>query len=336
MSIYLGVNIDHVATLRQARGTNYPDPVEAALIAEQAGADGITAHLREDRRHIQDHDVIRLQEVLTTRLNLEMSICEEMVSIAEKIKPPHVCLVPEKREELTTEGGLDVCGQHQAIADICARLSKLDVDVSLFIDPNPEQIKAAVAVGAPTIEIHTGEYADAKTIDGKAKELQRITAACDLAANLGLVVNAGHGLTIENVQEVAQIPQINELNIGHSIIARALNITEFTTANKVITAVIDKMRISISKGESISNALKAGKIFPPIVTQMVAAGEESGTLDDMLAKSAGFLDEDIDEAIKSLVVKLEPILTFALAGIIGFIALAIYLPMFDIIRQISR
>ncbi|WP_298442413.1 pyridoxine 5'-phosphate synthase [uncultured Ferrimonas sp.] len=221
MSILLGVNIDHIATLRQARGTNYPDPVHAAAVAEMAGADGITIHLREDRRHIIDRDVEVLAQTIKTRMNLEMAVTEEMLAIAERIKPAYVCLVPEKREELTTEGGLDVAGQQDKMEDACQRLKAAGIKVSLFIDACPTQIEAAVAVGAPYIEIHTGAYADASTEVQQQAELERIAKGAKLAASLGLVVNAGHGLHYHNVQPIAAIPEFYELNIGHSIIARA-------------------------------------------------------------------------------------------------------------------
>lgn len=219
--ILLGVNIDHIATLRQARGTRYPDPVQAALLAEEAGADGITVHLREDRRHIQDRDVQLLAEVLNTRMNLEMAVTEEMIALAEQVRPAHVCLVPEKREELTTEGGLDVVGAHERIADACTRLAAAGCEVSLFIDPEPEQIRAAAEAGAPVVELHTGAYAEAS---GEAARIEhaRIAAAAELAGELGLTVNAGHGLHYHNVEAIAAIPGLHELNIGHAIVARAL------------------------------------------------------------------------------------------------------------------
>ena len=220
--VLLGVNIDHVATLRQARGTRYPEPVQAALVAEQAGADGITVHLREDRRHINDRDVELLAQTLQTRMNLEMAATEEMVAIASRIKPAHCCLVPEKREELTTEGGLDVVGNQAWIAQCCQTLGAAGIDVSLFIDADPAQIRAACECGAPTIEIHTGHYADAETPQAQAKELARIREATALALELGLVVNAGHGLHYHNTLPIAAIPGMNELNIGHGIIARAV------------------------------------------------------------------------------------------------------------------
>jgi pyridoxine 5-phosphate synthase len=221
MSILLGVNIDHVATLRQARGTRYPEPLHAALLAEEAGADGITLHLREDRRHIQERDVRLLAQMLQTRMNFEIAVTEEMLQFAETIKPKHVCLVPERREELTTEGGLDVAGQQQKIQAACQRLGRLGIDVSLFIDPEAKQIDAAIACGAPTIELHTGAYAEADSNVAQANELQRIITAADYAANK-LVVNAGHGLNYHNVQAIAQINSMNELNIGHAIVAHAL------------------------------------------------------------------------------------------------------------------
>jgi len=220
--ILLGVNIDHIATVRQARGTRYPDPIQAAIEAEQAGADGITLHLREDRRHIQERDVAMLSDILQTRMNLEMAVTDEMLAIAEKYAPSDCCLVPEKREELTTEGGLDVAGQLERMKDACARLATAGVRVSLFIDADPEQIEAAVACAAPVIEIHTGHYADAPSSDVREKELQRIIDGVKLGDNLGLQVNAGHGLHYHNTTEIAVIPQIRELNIGHAIIARAL------------------------------------------------------------------------------------------------------------------
>lgn len=221
MSILLGVNIDHIATLRQARGTDYPDPVHAAAVAEHAGADGITIHLREDRRHIIDRDVEVLAKTLKTRMNLEMAVTEEMLAIAERIRPEYVCLVPEKREELTTEGGLDVAGQLNKITDAVTRLRQAGIKVSLFIDADPRQIDAAVASGAPYIEIHTGHYADEEEESRRVKELNRIREAARYAHDKGLVVNAGHGLHYHNVKPIAAIPELYELNIGHAIIARA-------------------------------------------------------------------------------------------------------------------
>ncbi|MCG7083694.1 pyridoxine 5'-phosphate synthase [Pseudomonas aeruginosa] len=220
--ILLGVNIDHVATLRQARGTRYPDPVKAALDAEEAGADGITVHLREDRRHIQERDVRVLKEVLQTRMNFEMGVTEEMLAFAEEIRPAHSCLVPERREELTTEGGLDVAGQEQRIRDAVRRLAAVGSEVSLFIDPDPRQIEASARVGAPAIELHTGRYADAEDPEEQVRELQRVREGVALGRSLGLIVNAGHGLHYHNVEPVAAIDGINELNIGHAIVAHAL------------------------------------------------------------------------------------------------------------------
>ena len=220
--LLLGVNIDHIATLRNARGTAYPDPVQAAFIVEQAGADGITVHLREDRRHITDRDVRILRQTLDTRMNLEMAVTEEMLAIAVETKPHFCCLVPEKRQEVTTEGGLDVAGQRDKMRDACKRLADAGILVSLFIDADEEQIKAAAEVGAPFIEIHTGCYADAKTDAEQASELARIAKAATYAASLGLKVNAGHGLTYHNVKAIARIPEMHELNIGHAIIGRAV------------------------------------------------------------------------------------------------------------------
>lgn len=220
--IYLGVNIDHIATVRQARGTRYPDPVKAALDAEEAGADGITLHLREDRRHIQDRDVYLLKDLLNTRMNFEMAVTEEMLLIAEEVLPYHCCLVPEKREELTTEGGLDVVGNFDKIKAACDRLAAKGIEVSLFIDADFKQIDAAAACNAPIIELHTGQYAQATERAVVQKELEAIQRAATYAANKGLIVNAGHGLHYHNVQAIAVIPEIYELNIGHAIIAHAL------------------------------------------------------------------------------------------------------------------
>lgn len=219
--IHLGVNVDHVATLRQVRGAVYPDPVHAALIAEQSGADSITVHLREDRRHIQDRDVRIMRETLKTRMNLEMACTDAMVSIAEQIKPHDCCLVPENRAELTTEGGLDVLANFDHIKDSCARLVAAGVRVSIFIDADLRQLDAAAKLGAPVIELHTGAYADTHGA-AQTRELLRLQQAAMHAASLGLIVNAGHGLNYHNVQAVAAIPQIVELNIGHAIVARAL------------------------------------------------------------------------------------------------------------------
>lgn len=222
MSIFLGVNIDHIATLRQARKTRYPSPVEAALAAETAGADSITLHLREDRRHIQDADVAILRQVLKTKMNLEMAVTEEMLEIACMTRPQDVCLVPEKREELTTEGGLDVAGQQSRLQTACARLADAGIRVSLFIDADFVQIDAARAAGAPVVEIHTGHYADASTDAARSVELERIRTAVAYGRSIGLTVNAGHGLTYHNVQPIAALPGIHELNIGHAIVAQAL------------------------------------------------------------------------------------------------------------------
>ena len=220
--ILLGVNIDHVATVRQARGTRYPEPIQAALVAEQAGADAITLHLREDRRHIQDRDVEMLRDILQTRMNLEMAVTPEMAAIACRIRPADCCLVPERREELTTEGGLDVASRQDEMRTFCARLAEAGIRVSLFIDADPVQIEAAHAVGAPVIEIHTGHYADARDPVERAAQLERIRSAVELGLSLGLQVNAGHGLDYHNVKAIAAIPGVRELNIGHSIIARAI------------------------------------------------------------------------------------------------------------------
>lgn len=219
--IALGVNIDHVATLRQARRAHAPDPVHAALIAEQAGADGITLHLREDRRHIQDRDVRVLRGLLQTRMNLEMAVTDEMLAIAAEVRPADCCLVPEKRTELTTEGGLEVAGQAARIRAAAAGLAAAGIRVALFIDPDPVQIEAAAASGAPAVELHTGAYAEA-TGGARATELERLRTGARLAARLGLEVHAGHGLDYHNVQPVAAIAEIVELNIGHAIVARAL------------------------------------------------------------------------------------------------------------------
>ena len=220
--LLLGVNIDHIATLRNARGTIYPDPVQAAFIAEQAGADGITVHLREYRRHITDRDVRILRQTIQTRMNLEMAVTDEMVDIACELQPHFCCLVPEKRQEVTTEGGLDVAGQLDKMTIAVSRLSEAGILVSLFIDPDMRQIDAAVAVGAPYIEIHTGAYADATTDLVRQAELVRITKAATYAAGKGLKVNAGHGLTYHNVQPIAALPEMHELNIGHAIIGQAV------------------------------------------------------------------------------------------------------------------
>lgn len=220
--ILLGVNIDHVATLREARGTRYPDPVQAAIEAEEAGADGITLHLREDRRHIQERDVRLLKQVLQTRMNLEMAATDAMLAFALEIEPAYCCLVPEKREELTTEGGLDVVAQEARIQAVTEQLSAKGIKVSLFIDADHAQIDAAVRCGAPYIEIHTGHFADATDAEAQTQELQRISRGVAYALEQGLTVNAGHGLHYHNVEEIAAIPGIYELNIGHGIMARAI------------------------------------------------------------------------------------------------------------------
>jgi pyridoxine 5-phosphate synthase len=220
--LLLGVNIDHVATLRQARGTPYPDPVAAALLIEQAGADSITLHLREDRRHIQDRDVFVLREKMRTRMNLEMAVTEEMLQIADQVRPQDCCLVPERRAELTTEGGLDVVSQQGWIAEACQRLAESGVRVSLFIDADRAQIEAAKKCGAPAIEIHTGHYADADDEAQRLQLLKRIAEAADFAHELGLQVNAGHGLNLTNITAIAALKPLQELNIGHAIIADAV------------------------------------------------------------------------------------------------------------------
>ncbi len=240
--ILLGVNIDHVATLRESRGTLYPEPVQAALVAEQAGADAITLHLREDRRHIQERDVEMFKAVLQTRMNLEMAVTDEMLNYAETIKPEDCCLVPEKREELTTEGGLDVAGQMLKMKEACSRLADREIRVSLFIDADKKQIEAAAECGAPVIEIHTGHFADAGSVHEKEKEYQRIIEAVEFADNLGLHVNAGHGLHYHNVKDIAVIPLIQELNIGHAIIARSV-FTGLDIAVKEMKVLMESARV---------------------------------------------------------------------------------------------
>lgn len=220
-NIHLGVNVDHVATLRQARGTDYPDPVQAALRAEKAGADSITVHLREDRRHIQDHDLPRLQEQMMTHMNLEMAVTDEMLGIATELKPADCCLVPEKRAELTTEGGLDVRSQLSRVRDACSRLAESGIRASLFIDPEPDQLDAAAEAGAPVVELHTGAYADSFG-ETRREELERVVVAAEYGHRIGLIVNAGHGLHYDNVGPIAAVAEIVELNIGHAIIARAV------------------------------------------------------------------------------------------------------------------
>ena len=239
--VLLGVNIDHVATLRQARGTRYPDPVQAALVAEEAGADGITIHPREDRRHIQDRDVLLLREVLQTKMNLEMAVTDAMLAFAEQVRPECVCLVPEKREELTTEGGLDVDVQEERVAKACDRLAKIGAEVSLFIDPDPVQIDAAVRCGAPVVELHTGEYAEAGEPEAVEASFKVLADAVAYARKKGLIVNAGHGLHYHNTERVAAIPGINELNIGHAIIARAV-FTGLKDAVRDMKAILDRAR----------------------------------------------------------------------------------------------
>lgn len=241
MAILLGVNIDHVATLRQARGTRYPDPIQAAIEAEQAGADGITLHLREDRRHIQERDVSLLSNILQTKMNLEMAVTDEMLAMAELYLPADCCLVPERREELTTEGGLDVVGQLPRMKEACQRLANAKVNVSLFIDPDMAQIDAALECGAPVIELHTGRYADAETPTELQHELNSIINAVQYAAKLGLQVNAGHGLNYHNVGAIAEIPDIVELNIGHAIVARAM-FTGFQSAVREMKQLMQTAR----------------------------------------------------------------------------------------------
>lgn len=219
--LFLGVNIDHIATLRNARGTRYPDPVHAAQVAEYAGADGITVHLREDRRHINDRDVELLSQTVQTRLNLEMAVTDEMLGIAQRVKPTFCCLVPEKREELTTEGGLDVAGNLATIKDACVQLAESNIIVSLFIDADERQIEAAQECASPFIEIHTGHYADAQSENEQHQSLEKLIHGIEYADKIGLKVNAGHGLHYHNVKPIAAIPQLIELNIGHAIVARA-------------------------------------------------------------------------------------------------------------------
>lgn len=250
--LLLGVNIDHVATIRQARGTRYPDTVQAAALAEEAGADGITIHLREDRRHIQDRDVYLLKETLQTRMNFEMAVTEEMIAIAEDVKPAHCCLVPEKREELTTEGGLDVAGQEERVKEACDRLAAAGIEVSLFIDPEPAQIDATIRCGAPVIELHTGAYAEAESSVEQAEELKRIREAAAYAYQKGLVVNAGHGLHYHNVEQIAEIPEMNELNIGHGIIARAL----FVGLKEAVSEIKQQMLQAQARIQPQRDALK--------------------------------------------------------------------------------
>lgn len=237
--LLLGVNVDHVATLRQARGTDYPDPVSAALLAEQHGADSITVHLREDRRHIQVHDVERLQASIRTRLNLEMAISDEMLAFAERVRPADVCLVPERRAELTTEGGLDVAASLARVRDAVARLQGAGARVALFVEADPRQLDAARASGATVVELHTGRYAEHA---GSAEELARLGAAARHAAGLGLTVHAGHGLHIGNVAPVAAIPEVVELNIGHALVARALFVGLGAAVAEMVTLLTEVER----------------------------------------------------------------------------------------------
>jgi len=234
--IKLGVNIDHVATLRQARGTVYPSVTEAASFCEQAGAAGITVHLREDRRHIQDGDVTALRQLLSVPLNLEMAVAPEIVAIALDVRPAEVCLVPEKRRELTTEGGLDVDGLYDQVAPVVARLGEAGITVSLFIDPEPRQIKAAVRMGAPVIELHTGTFCDASGAAADV-ELARLVAAAEQAAGAGLRVNAGHGINLDNIAAILRIPHLDTLNIGHSIVARAVFVGMTAAVREMIYAI---------------------------------------------------------------------------------------------------
>lgn len=239
--IALGVNIDHIATVRQARGTVYPSPVEAALIAEASGADAITLHLREDRRHIQEEDVVVLRKQLKTRMNLESAVTEEMIAFACKIKPHDICLVPERREELTTEGGLDVIRHFDQVSSACKRLAEAGIRVSLFVDAQTDQIDAVVRAGAPVIELHTGHYADATTPEAQQAELEKIRAVSAYAVNRGLQVNAGHSLHYQNVTPIAAIQELSELNIGHAIVARALFVS-FAEAVREMKTLMLKAR----------------------------------------------------------------------------------------------
>ncbi|MDD1790896.1 pyridoxine 5'-phosphate synthase [Burkholderia gladioli] len=245
--IDLGVNIDHVATLRNVRGTAYPDPIRAALAAEQAGADAITLHLREDRRHIRDADVRALRPLLTTRMNLECAITQEMLDITCEVRPHDACLVPEKREELTTEGGLDVAGHFESVRAACRQLAEAGVRVSLFIDPDAEQIRAAHEAGAPVIELHTGAYAEAHDAGGQQREFERVVAGVDAGVALGLKVNAGHGLHYTNVQAIAAIDGIVELNIGHAIVAQSI-FTGWDNAVREMKAIMVAARVAARHG----------------------------------------------------------------------------------------
>jgi pyridoxine 5-phosphate synthase len=240
--VLLGVNVDHVATLRQARGTRYPDPVQAAMLAEEAGADGITIHPREDRRHIQDRDVFVMKETLQTRMNLEMAVTDAMVDLALKVLPEHVCLVPEKREELTTEGGLDVVTHEDKIKHACHMLGEKGIEVSLFIDPCLEQIEASKRCGAAAIELHTGAYAEPANKASEIQELALIRNAVEIGLENGLIVNAGHGLNYQNTHEIAAISGVNELNIGHSIIARALFVGIKEAVSEMRSIILESTR----------------------------------------------------------------------------------------------
>jgi len=244
--IDLGVNIDHVATLRNARGTTYPDPVRAALLAEEAGADGITLHLREDRRHIRDADVEAIRLQLRTRMNLESAVTQEMLDFACRIKPHDVCLVPERRNEVTTEGGLDIVRHFSEVSAAVKQLQAEGIRVSLFIDPDPQQIKASAEAGAPVIEIHTGRYSDAHTKEEVLCELERVQAAVQEGIKHGLKVNAGHGLHYSNVQAIAAIPEIAELNIGHAIVSHAVFIG-WQNAIKEMKAIMIAARLGLHK-----------------------------------------------------------------------------------------
>jgi pyridoxine 5-phosphate synthase len=244
--IDLGVNVDHVATLRQARGTAYPDPVQAALVAEQAGADLITVHLREDRRHIQERDLALLAQMIETRMNLEMAVSDEMVAVALRLRPADCCLVPERREELTTEGGLDVSGQLERVRLVCRQLTTAGVRVSLFIDPDPHQIEAACAAGAPVVELHTGAYADRAEPEARKAELGRVIQAARQATEHGLIVHAGHGLNYHNVMPIAEIPEVNELNIGHAIVARAVFVGLTEAVREMKRLMCETRRCSVS------------------------------------------------------------------------------------------
>ena len=243
-TLKLGVNIDHVASLRQARGTIYPDPVQAAFIAEQAGADIITLHLREDRRHIQDRDLAILRQTIQTRMNLEMAVTEEMIDIACSTGPEEVCLVPEKREELTTEGGLDVAGNADRIQQGVSRLQNAGILVSLFVDPDRDQLDASINAGATVVELHTGHFADTATDEAAARELATIKDAVEYGLSRGLKVNAGHGLHYHNVEQVAAIAGVSDLNIGHAIIARAV-FSGLSEAVREMKALMDRASLPV-------------------------------------------------------------------------------------------